>query len=98
MNLIKKLFNKKTNSEPEIEPEIKVEKVEYVSEWVEFKNQKPPHEVVLGACDTYDCGWTMDTVWWNEKDKCWMVTGGNSTKAHLFYTHWRKLPPFPNEN
>ena len=63
MNLIKKLFNKKTNSEPEIEPEIKVEKVEYVSEWVEFKNQKPPHEVVLGACDTYDCGWTMDTVW-----------------------------------
>ena len=61
MNLIKKLFNKKTNSESEIEP--KVEEVEYVSEWVEFKNQKPPHEVVLGACDTYDCGWTMDTVW-----------------------------------
>lgn len=68
------------------------------SEWIEFDKQKPPHEVVLAACDTYDCGWTMDTVWWNEDKLCWMVTGAvQSTKAHLSYTHWRKLPPFPNE-
>ena len=67
-------------------------------EWVEFKDEKPPHEVVLAACDTYDCGWTMDTVWWYEDKKCWMTTGGvNSTEAHLPYTHWRTLPPFPNE-
>ena len=66
------------------------------SDWIKFDDEKPPHEVVLAACDTYDCGWTMDTVWWNEKDQVWMVTGAvESTKAHLPYTHWRKLPPFP---
>lgn len=30
--------------------------------WIKLVDQKPPHEVVLGACDTYDCGWTIDTV------------------------------------
>ena len=50
------------------------------------------------ACDTYDCGWTMDTVWWYEDKQCWMTTGAvESTEAHLPYTYWRKLPPFPNE-
>jgi len=68
------------------------------SEWVRFEDEKPPHEVVLAACDTYDCGWTMDTVWWYEDKQCWMTTGAvESTEAHLPYTYWRKLPPFPNE-
>ena len=50
------------------------------------------------ACDTYDCGWTMGTVWWYEDKQCWMTTGAvESTEAHLPYTYWRKLPPFPNE-
>lgn len=67
------------------------------SEWIEFEKEKPPHGVVLGACDTYDCGWTIDTVWWYVEKQCWMVTGtAVSTRAHLAYTHWRKLPPFPN--
>lgn len=68
------------------------------SEWVRFEDEKPPHEVVLAACDTYDCGWIMDTVWWYKDEQCWMTTGAvQSTEAHLPYTYWRKLPPFPNE-
>ena len=66
--------------------------------WKRFKDEKPPHKVVIGACYTYDCGWTQDTVWWYEDKQCWMTTGAvESTEAHLPYTHWRKLPPFPNE-
>lgn len=69
-----------------------------VDEWIEFEKEKPPHEVVLAACDTYDCGWTMDTVWWYEDNECWMTTGTNeSQEAHLPYTHWRKLPSYPKQ-
>jgi len=67
------------------------------SPWVEFSKQKPPHEVVLAACDTYDCGWTMDTAWWNKEKQCWMAGPTGTEEAHLPYTHWRKLPDFPNE-
>jgi len=69
------------------------------SDWIKFVDEKPPHEiVVLAACETYDCGWVMDTVWWYEDEQRWMVTGTvKSTEAHLPYTHWRKLPPYPNE-
>jgi|TARA_R110000782_G_scaffold87834_1_gene169844 hypothetical protein len=67
-------------------------------DWIEFEKEKPPHEVVLAACDTYDCGWTMDTVWWYEDKQRWMTTGGIKSKsAHLPYTHWRRLPTYPNE-
>jgi hypothetical protein len=69
-----------------------------VSPWIRFKDQKPPHEVVLGACDTYDCGWSIDTVWWHENQQCWMSTGGRSEKAHLHYTHWRHLPDPPPDS
>lgn len=69
------------------------------NEWIEFSKQKPPHEVVLAACDTSDCGWIMDTVWWYEEKQCWMTTGSIENKeAHLPYTHWRKLPSFPKNN
>ncbi len=67
------------------------------SEWIEFAQQKPPHKVVLAACNTHDCGWIMDTAWWYEDKKCWMVTGSvESLVAHLPYSHWRNLPPYPN--
>jgi hypothetical protein len=66
-----------------------------IDEWIEFEKEKPPHEVVLAACDTYDCGWTMDTVWWYEDKECWMTTANESVEAHLPYTHWRKLPSYP---
>lgn len=67
-------------------------------DWIELKNELPPFQVVLAACDTYDCGWSIDTVWWNEDDKCWMTTGSvQSQRAHLPYTHWRHLPPPPNK-
>lgn len=66
------------------------------SEWVKFDKENPPDEVVLAACDTYDCGWSIDTVWWYKDKQCWMTTGSvESTPAHLPYTHWRKLPPCP---
>ena len=64
--------------------------------WIKFCEQNPPDEVVLAACDTYDCGWTIDTVWWYRDKKCWMMAGcGRMTKSHLKYTHWRKLPQPP---
>ncbi len=95
MNLIKRLF-KKQNESSNI-PDISISK-SLSSDWIKFEDEKPPHEVVLAACDTYDCGWTMDTVWWYEDKQCWMTTGSvESTEAHLSYTHWRVLPPYPNE-
>ena len=67
-------------------------------DWIKFDEKNPPEDVVLATCDTYDCGWIMDTVWWYEDNKCWMVTGAvESTEAHLPYTHWRRLPSCPNE-
>lgn len=61
--------------------------------WIELEKEKPPHKVVLGACDTYDCGWVLETVWWNVDEKCWMK---DSEEAHLPYSHWQELPPEPN--
>jgi len=75
-----------------------IPKKEVESEWIEFSKEKPPHEVVLAALETYDCGWVMDTAWWNEDRQSWMTTGNvKSNEAHLEYTYWRKLPKFPNE-
>lgn len=89
MNWIQKLF-KPRNAD-------KSAPVLNTSEWIKAEDKKPPHEVVLAACYTFDCGWTMDTVWWFEDKQCWMTTGSvESTEAHLPYTHWRKLPPYPN--
>lgn len=94
MNWLKRIFNKKEETK---QCDIHVAIPSSSSDWVEFSSEKPPHEVVLGACDTYDCGWTMDTVWWNEPKQVWMVTGTVTTQeAHLPYTHWRRLPSFPN--
>jgi hypothetical protein len=99
MNFIQKLFKRRKVDEPMNSAlNIPVVIPRLSSEWVKFEDEKPPHEVVLAACDTYDCGWTMDTVWWYEDKQCWMTTCAvESTEAHLPYTHWRKLPPFPNE-
>jgi hypothetical protein len=67
--------------------------------WVLFDPKNPPeHKVVLAACDSYDCGWCMSTVWWNVEDQCWMSGGGLVDEPHLPYTHWRELPEPPNEN
>jgi hypothetical protein len=64
-------------------------------EWKLIENVKPPNDV-LAACYTYDCGWSIDSVWWNVDDKCWMTTGGvKSHKTHLPYSHWRELPNPP---
>lgn len=64
--------------------------------WYDFDENNPPAGVVLGACDTYDCGWCQDTVWWNFDEKCWMLTGPlENSYAHLPYTKWRKLPNDP---
>ena len=99
MNLIQKLFNSKKIDKP-INSALNIPVVipRLSSDWIRFYDEKPPHEVVLAACETYDCGWSIDTAWWYEDKQCWMTTGSvESTKAHLPYSHWRKLPPFPNE-
>jgi hypothetical protein len=65
--------------------------------WKSMEQEIPPHEVVLAACNTYDCGWVLDTAWWFDDEKCWMTTGGHScVKTDLTYTHWRLLPESPN--
>lgn len=67
------------------------------SPWIEVDKELPPHEVVLAACDTYDCGWVIASAWWNEKESCWMLSGGvTSEYAHLPYTHWRRMPKDPS--
>lgn len=75
-----------------IEPGISVV---YENVWNVFDKDNPPHDVVLAACDSYDCGWVMDVVWWSVNDKCWML---DSKYAHLPYTHWKNLPEPPNED
>lgn len=66
------------------------------SPWIRLEDEKPPHEVVLAACDTYDCGWVIHSVWWHEDNQCWMTTGSaESEEAHLPYSHWRRLPQTP---
>jgi hypothetical protein len=59
--------------------------------WVRFVDEKPPHEVVLVACDTYDCGWVVESAWWYEDKKCWMSTCSPSHALHLPFSHWRLL-------
>lgn len=65
--------------------------------WKDIEVEKPPFDVVLGALDTYDCGWMIETTWWNEKEQCWMGNDadGISVSTRLNYTHWRLLPPPP---
>lgn len=71
--------------------------VSYEPEWVELKKEKPPHEVVLAACDTSDCSWVIDSAWWNDNKKCWMTTGTvEDEPSYLNYTHWRPMVNPPN--
>jgi hypothetical protein len=76
-----------------------VREPETESPWIELEKELPPHEAVLAACDTYDCGWVVDSAWWNKKESCWMLTGGVKTEyAHLAYSHWRRMPKGPDGN
>jgi hypothetical protein len=80
-------------------PKVIIKEVEVIKEvikelpWIDLKDEKPPHEVVLGACDTYDCGWVLETVWWDDDKRCWMK---DSKQAHLNYSHWQRLPSKPD--
>jgi|AntRauTorckE6833_2_1112554.scaffolds.fasta_scaffold04488_12 hypothetical protein len=76
---------------------VRIQKLhESLNDWVGFDENDPPDDVVLAACDTHDCGWVIDTAWWHDTKRCWMVTGAvRSTEAHLPYTHWKKLPAKP---
>lgn len=94
MRFLKNLFSQKVE---EVKPTIlKVEIEEDI--WHKIEKENKPFEVVLVACDTYDCGWVIDTAWWLESNKCWMSTGSiNNRETHLPYTHWRKLPQPPKD-
>ena len=66
--------------------------------WNKISDIKPPHKVLLVACDTYDCGWVIDTCWWSGEDKCWYGTSGvGASGTHLPYTHWALLPKPPED-
>ena len=68
------------------------EPVEIESDWELFEDIKPPHEVVLCALYVKNLGWIMDTSWWYEDKKCWMITGAvESLPSNLLYTHWKRL-------
>lgn len=56
-------FKKKNVKQPVVIPDEK-------DDWIIFDSKNP----VLAACDTHDCGWVMDTVWWNKQDETWMTT------------------------
>lgn len=65
--------------------------------WLLIDFYDMPNDVVLVACDTSDCGWSIDSAWWCSDEKCWMSTGAvTSEHTHLPYTHWQKLPNPPN--
>lgn len=88
----------KEDIEPQEIPQIEISAEVWTEkdEWIDFSKEKPGHEVVLAACNTYDCGWVIDTAWWNPEEECWMTTGSVSSEyAHLPYTHWKKLPEEP---
>ena len=64
--------------------------------WIKFNELEAPDGAVLAACDTYDCGWVIDSAWWNKDEKCWMTTGAvSSDYAHLPYSHWMEMPQPP---
>jgi hypothetical protein len=77
-------------------------KIIYVKEpliWHEVAKYPPPDKVVLAACDTYDCGWVIDTAWWSEGKQQWYATGPvYIAHAHLPYTHWAELPEPPDNS
>ena len=101
--LIKRFFGKKEEPKIEFTLQYQLEKDPETDEnevWFDFEKKKPGHEVVLASIDTYDCGWVIDTAWWNQEKKCWMSTGGasGSEPSGLAYTHWRRLPKGPDGN
>ena len=79
--------------EEEKEPNILIKYTKEQVKWISIEDEKPGHKVVLGACDSYDCGWVMECVWWNVDKKCWM---NNSDQTDLHYTHWQDLPSEPD--
>lgn len=68
------------------------------NKWYEINNNDIPNDVLLVACYTYDCGWVVDSGWYNVDKKCWMNTGTlKSHKLYLPYTHFRKMVEPPND-
>jgi hypothetical protein len=95
IDFIKKLFYPKVQKTV-IVPNNELENIELPNDhWYDILETLPPFEVVLVACETYDCGWQVDAGWWHEKNKCWMTCGNKSEESHLDWTHWRKMvePP-----
>jgi hypothetical protein len=97
---IRRLFlNKNVDVESDNDTAILVSNPEFKTEYNDWKlisDGNIPHEVILAAVDSYDCGWVMDTVYRNDGDDTWYLSGSvDVMEAYMCYTHWRKLPEPP---
>ena len=64
--------------------------------WISVEDELPRDKCVLVAIDSYDCGWVIDSAWYDHNAKQWMITGClTSQKAHMPYTHWMNHPKPP---
>lgn len=62
-----------------------------VKEWFDVNKFKPEHEMVFGLNYTYDCGWSVTYVYWNEIESKWFDSNG---EANMQPQYWAKLPEF----
>ncbi len=57
----------------------------------------PRDQAILAGFDSYDCGWSVDVVWWSEKEGIWRTDSlGGSHPNDYPYTHWMPVPDAPN--
>jgi hypothetical protein len=99
INVIRRLFGNDsfTPLRDEIETSLLVPNPEFKDDgWRLISDGNIPHDVILAAVDSYDCGWVMDTVYRVDGDDAWYVSGTvYPQESHMEYTHWRELPAHP---
>jgi hypothetical protein len=98
-DVIRRLFGNDsfTPLRDEIETSLLVPNPEFKDDgWKLISDGNIPHDVILAAVDSYDCGWVMDTVCRIDGDETWYLSGSlENVEAHMEYTHWRELPNPP---
>lgn len=56
--------------------------------WKELDANNMPTDVCLFAVESIDCGWLIDSGWYNKQDGHFYSTTGTSVKLHMRYTHY----------